>query len=199
MRSNPRYADAYNNLAIVLARQGKYDEAILSHKAGLQVRDDRSSDHNNLCRVYMQKGDLDAALNENSVALRCDPNFLGAWMSREEICIKQKDLEQAAKCVQRMIEIDPRSPETRQAELVLAGTLIDLKQFDESIVWLSRILEVNNASPEVYNARGLAYAQKGDLNHAKQDFEQVVRLMPQFPRARENLAAIEAQLARPHK
>ena len=32
--SNQRYADAFNNLAIVLARQGKYDEAILCHKLG---------------------------------------------------------------------------------------------------------------------------------------------------------------------
>ena len=199
LRSNQRYADAFNNLAIVLSRQGKYDEAILSHKAGLAVRDDRASDHNNLCRVYMQKGDLDAALNENSVALRCDPNFLGAWMSREEICIKQKDLEQAAKCVQRMTEIDPKSPETRQAELVLAGNLIDLKQFDEAIAWLSRMLEVNSAAPEIYNARGIAYLQKGDLIHAKDDFEQVVRMFPQFPGAQERLGMIRAKLGSPPK
>ena len=59
LTSNQRYADAFNNLAIVLARQGKFDEAIVCHKAGLSVRDDRASDHNNLCRVYMQKCDLD--------------------------------------------------------------------------------------------------------------------------------------------
>ena len=57
LMSNQRYADAYNNLGIILAGQGKFDEAIACHKAGLGVRDDRASDHNNLCRVYMQKDD----------------------------------------------------------------------------------------------------------------------------------------------
>ena len=32
LMSNPRYADAFNNLAIVLARQGKFDEAIFFHR-----------------------------------------------------------------------------------------------------------------------------------------------------------------------
>ena len=73
LTSNPRYADAYNNLAIMLARQGadlagkgdipgamlKFDESIFVHKKGLEVRNVRASDHNNLCRVYMQKYDLD--------------------------------------------------------------------------------------------------------------------------------------------
>ena len=58
LHSNQRYADAFNNLAIVLARQGKLDEAIACHKAGFRVRNDRASDHNNLCRTYMQKHDL---------------------------------------------------------------------------------------------------------------------------------------------
>ena len=52
------------------------------------VRDDRASDHNNLCRVYMQKDDLESRrpgnakddfdkLKENTLPLQCDPNFLG--------------------------------------------------------------------------------------------------------------------------
>ena len=57
--------------------------------------------------------DLDNAMNETSYALlKCDPNFLGAWMSRAEIYVKQKNLDEAAKCVRRMIAIAPKAPET---------------------------------------------------------------------------------------
>ncbi len=209
LRSNQRYADAYNNLAIVLARQGKYDEAILMHKAGLGVRDDRASDHNNLCRVYMQKGDLaikngdidngnrdlENAMNENTVAIRCDPNFVGAWLSREEICFKQKKLEEAGKCVERMFSIDPGSPETRQAAVYFTGACIDLHRPDDAIQLLNQVLKSDVPYPELYNARGLAYFQKGDLQLAKQDFEQVVRIFPQFPGAQANLKAIGEKLA----
>ena len=34
LMSNPRYADAFNNLGIILAREEKFDEAIMSHIAG---------------------------------------------------------------------------------------------------------------------------------------------------------------------
>ena len=35
------------------------------------------------------KIDLENAMKENTISLQCDPNFLGAWMSRAEIDIKQ--------------------------------------------------------------------------------------------------------------
>jgi len=200
LKSNRRYADAYNNLGIVLARQRKFDEAILCHKAGLEVRYDRASDHNNLCRVYMQKGDLDNAMEQNTIALQqCDPNFLGAWMSRAEIHIKQKNLEEAVKCVQRMIRIDAKAPETLPAQFMIATKYLELTppDADKAIAWLSQILEINKSAPDVYNVRGLAYLLKNDLNRAKQDFEQVVRLSPQFPGAQENLNTIRAKLAHP--
>ncbi|MGO9115554.1 MAG: tetratricopeptide repeat protein [Thermoguttaceae bacterium] len=199
LRSNQRYADAYNNLAIVLARQGRFDDAIACHKLGLNVRPDRASDHTNFCRAYMQKGDLDSALEQNTVALQCDPNYLGAWMSRAEIYFKEKKLDEAAKCLQRMIAIDAKSPETRQIQITFAANCLDLHRPDDAIALLSQSLSSNDAFPELYDARGHAYMQKGDLNRAKEDFEQVVRLLPQFSGARENLKVIEAKLANPHK
>jgi len=194
VKSNPCYADAFNNLGIVLARQGKLDDAISAHKTGLSARNDRASDHNNLCRVYMQKGDLDSAVQENTVSRQCDPNFLGAWLTRAEIGIKQKDLDEATKCVQRMMAIDVKSPETIQAELLVAGVYLKLKRPEAAIDSLGDFLKHNPAVPDVYNARGIAYAQKGDLIHAKEDFEQVLRIRPNYADAQGRLDAIQTQL-----
>jgi tetratricopeptide (TPR) repeat protein len=227
LTSNPRYADADNNLAIMLARQGtdlagkgdfpgamlKFDESIFVHKKGLEVRNGRASDHNNLCRVYMQKYDLDTkqgnlssatgaldnALKENEISLQCDPNSLGAWMSRAEIRVKQKNLDEAAKCVHRMAAIDAKAPETLQEQFILAVNCLDLNRPDEAISWLSQILEVNKSLADVYNVRGKAYVKKGTLNCARQDFEQVLRIRPDYPGAQERLKAIRAQLANPKK
>ena len=211
--SNPRYADAFNNLGIILARQGKLDEAIASHKAGLKLRNDRGSDHNNLCRAYLQKGDLDSALKENAISLQCDRNFLGAWMTQAEIRVKQKNLDEAGKCVRKMVAIAANAPETLQTQFMMATKLIEMgrtemgakhveeavKHLDKGIGWLSQILEVDKSAAEVYNARGVAYLLKGDLLPAKQDFEQVLRLRPQFPGAQEKLNEIQTQLDNPKK
>ena len=89
-----------------------------------------------------------------------------------------------------MIAIDARSPETIQAQLILAAKCLDLHRPDEAIALLNRFLKINDAVPEMYNARGFAYLQKGDWNRAREDFEQVVRLSPQFPGVQEKLESI---------
>ena len=215
LMSNQRYADAYNNLGIVLAGQGKLDEAIACHKAGLSIFNHRASDHNNLCRVYVKKyvqetqknqpalakADLENALAEHRLSVQCDPNFLPAWINGTEIYIKQGALDEAEKCVRRMIEIDAKSPSqtTYQAEGMLAEYYLGKKRFDKALMWLNQMLEINKSAPDIYTARGFAYVQ-GDLaqalknldqnrdalKRALEDFEQALRINPQFPGAGES-------------
>ena len=211
LMSNQRYADAYNNLGIILYREGKFDEAIRCHKAGLGVRDDRASDHNNLTRVYMQKGageikkgeidnakgDLEDAMQQNAMALQCDPNFLGAWLSRAEIYILQKNLNEAVKCLPAHDRHRRQVAGNHPGAFDHGGQVHRLRRPDEAIELISRFLKINDAVPEMYNARGFAYLQKGDWNRAREDFEQVVRLAPRFPGVQEKLEYIRAQLANP--
>ena len=223
LKYNQRYADAYNNNGIILVREGtellakgmipeaekKFDDAIACHKQGLGVRDDRASDHNNLCRAYMARSDLrfkqgdlkhanadlDNALNETSYALlKCDPNFLGAWINRAQIYVKQKKLDEAVDCVRRMIAIAPKAPETFSAQLTIAKHCVDANQPDKAIELLNPILEINNSAVEVYFLRALAYLQKGDLIHAKEDLGHIppqLRETPQFREALEKLREAE--------
>ena len=145
------------------------------------------------------KTDLDNALEQNAIALKCDPNFLDAWMSRADICIMQKNLDEAARCVQRMTALDARSPTTIQKQFILAASYLDLDRPDEAIAWLSQILEVNKSLADVYNVRGTAYAKKGDWNHAKEDFQRLVLLAPQYPGAQEKLSDVRSRLTNPQK
>ncbi len=210
---NRRYADAFNNLGIVLSLEGKFDEAIECHRKGLEIFDRRASDHNNLARVYLKrrdlevqkgetdkaKADLDDALEELLIAQRCDLTFLPAWLTWIEIFIKQKNVNEAARCVQRMIDIDGKSPATLQGQLQLAKCYLDLKRPDDAIAGLTAILEIAKSLPEVYNARGTAYLQKGDLQHALEDFEQVLHLAPQYPGVQERILDVRERLGNPKK
>ena len=91
MSNQQHYADAYNNLGIILARQGKFDDAINCHKLGLNVRFDRASGpQQSLCRVRTwSRADQESKRNENRqgqgrsrqrateqglIALQCDRN-----------------------------------------------------------------------------------------------------------------------------
>ena len=111
MTSNQRYADAYNNLGIILEREGeqfahdgkfdeserKFNDSIALHIQGLKVMGDRASDRNNLSRVYLHRRDLylkkrpaparprpisTAPSRKNKASLDLDHNFLSSWMTK---------------------------------------------------------------------------------------------------------------------
>lgn len=144
------------------------------------------------------QADLDNAVQENDISLLCDPNFLGAWASRADIAIMQGKLDEARKCVERMISIDPHAPETLQEERIMANRHLELNHADEAIGWLSRILE-SNPLVEVYYARGSLYLQKGDWIHAQQDLAKVAHDFPQFPGVQDKLREIQRQLEKTQK
>ncbi len=159
---NGRYADAFNNLGIVLAEQGrelhakgqldkalaKLEDAARQHLSGLNVRFDRASDHNNLCGVFLEMAKihkaaaekaqkdrdsakaaaesqlqaqaLTAAMQQDDVALQCDPNFVGAWQTRIEILREMNKPEKTLHCYERIIEIDPTHDGIRALMALLA-------------------------------------------------------------------------------
>jgi tetratricopeptide (TPR) repeat protein len=159
---NQRYADAFNNLGIVLAEQGaalraehKFDEALgkledaaRQHANGLAVRYDRASDHNNLCGVFLQMGQvhkdiadkaeaagntskaaaerklqdraLAAALKEDDTALECDRNFTGAWWRRFDILAEQGKPDEGVQFFDRIVEIDPTGDGPRALNRLVA-------------------------------------------------------------------------------
>ena len=197
----------------MLSEEGKFDEAIVCHREGLKIVDQRASDKTNLSRAYLKrrdlelqqgetdkaKADLDDALEELLVAQRCDPNFLPAWLTWTEIYIKQKNVDAAATCVQGMIAIDRKSPTTLQAQYQLAKYYLNLDRPDDAIAGLTAMLEIDKSTPEVYDARGTAYVEKGDLQHALEDFEQVLRLAPQYPGVQERIRDVRERLGNPKK
>jgi protein O-mannosyl-transferase len=238
---NQRYADAYNNLGIVLAeqgaelaRQGKFAEAIVKledsarqHMNGLQVRPDRASDHNNLCRVFLQmtqvhKGAaekartahesskaeeerklqaeaLKNAMRENEVALQCDRNFVGAFLSRIEILGEQNKPwdKEAIRCYERIIAIDPTHDGIRAL-----GSLVnhyeEQKESDKSIKCLgnageSYLQAVAAKVPSLEFAHmplvlANAYVSLKQPDKAARWLDQAGEVLNQVPNSPENLS-----------
>jgi tetratricopeptide (TPR) repeat protein len=212
LRSNFRYADAYNNLGLVLLQQGKVDEAIASHLKGLTVRDDKASDHNNLCSAYLAKEDLDAkngdtakaaedhdnALKQSDLALRCDPNFVGAWVVRAQISSKDKDFEKAAECLKAVVRIAPNSPDAIKFRFQIGLLYYELKRFDDAIDWYTQVIDATSSTPQphVLFARGRAYEDKGDFSKAEKDFAAVLKIAPNVSEARDHLSLVRAKLGK---
>lgn len=145
---NKRYADAFNNLGIVLAeqgrdleRQGRFDEALAKleesaqqHTNGLGVRPDRASDHNNLCGAYLEMGKVHKAAAEKA---RQEHNTAKA---DDEGKLADLSLDQAMKEDDVALQCDPNFVGAWQSRIAI---LREQKKPDDTWHSYERIIEID--------------------------------------------------------
>ena len=75
LRLKPDYADAQNQLGIILASQGKLNEAINQFRQVLRINPDNAYVHYNLGFTYLIMGDTDSALEQYNMLKSLDQNL----------------------------------------------------------------------------------------------------------------------------
>jgi protein O-mannosyl-transferase len=156
---NQRYADAYNNLGIVLHEQGqqlrkegKFDEALAKlkdaaaqHENGLRVRFDRASDHNNLCGVLLEMAGVHG---DAAAKAKADGNSAKA---AEESRVQSADLNRALQECNVALQCDRNFVGAYQTRFEIQREQNDMKGLAESV---RRIVEIDPRSQEASLAVG---------------------------------------------
>jgi len=75
----PGFANAYNNLGVLMMKQGKYDEAFDNFIRALTYDENNAIAHNNLAFVLLKRGRLEEALSESRKALALQKDFTRAF------------------------------------------------------------------------------------------------------------------------
>jgi tetratricopeptide (TPR) repeat protein len=75
----PGFYNAYNDLGVLMIKEGKYDEAFNNFIKALSYDNNNVGAHNNLGFVLLKKGRLEEALIELKKALAAEKNFLPAF------------------------------------------------------------------------------------------------------------------------
>ena len=78
---NPKYANAYYNLAVLLIGQGNLGRAELELKKAIKLKPDFAIAHYNLGFILKDQGRLKEAKSHNHKALEVDPQFTDAYLS----------------------------------------------------------------------------------------------------------------------
>ena len=98
---------ANNNLGVVLAEQGKSDEAIARYRLSIRTRPSFMYSHNNLGFELAQRGELEAAIEEYRAALAIDPGYVDAEVNWGNALLQLRRFDEAVTHYAAAARLDP--------------------------------------------------------------------------------------------
>jgi tetratricopeptide (TPR) repeat protein len=103
----PDHAGAQNNVGLILAQQGKSEEAIGLLQHLLRTKPDYADAHHNLGMAFQEQGRFGEAMTCYERALQRKPDFAEAHNNLGNVLREQGKLEEAAACYQRALALKP--------------------------------------------------------------------------------------------
>jgi tetratricopeptide (TPR) repeat protein len=164
---DPKYARAYTNLGSALAKSGDVNAAVSAFQKALTFDPDNLAAHMNLGVALREKGDAEGALTHLRRVAKSEPLNAGVQYELGQTLRQSGDLTGAQQAFERALNIDP---ELREGYY---GLGVVLKQEGAT----ARRVKAAPASPadDLYRS-GKEAAARGDLNGAKQQFFEALRV-----------------------
>ena len=189
----PDYAQVHYNLGVTYAELGRVDEActelLVALRSGTMPRDfklgrlaDRLGGAKKGSRRYREL--LEAVL-EAGPRDKVAWSLLGLWHQ------EQGELDEAAECYQKAIEIDGSfAPALNN----LGGVYFEKGELGQAAEVCQRVLQTNPKDPRTHLNLGRIYLKEGDVRGALRQWRLVLAIDPDCQEARDLIADLERRL-----
>jgi tetratricopeptide (TPR) repeat protein len=186
---NPDCWMAYNNLGSVLAREGKFDQAISYSQKSLEIEPKNAEAYKNLGLVLAQKGEMDGAISLWQKSLEIEPDDAKIHYDLGVAYFMNGQTDKAIVHFQKALEIQP---DFALAHNNLGLALFEKGWMDKAIVHYRKALEIQPDYATAHNNLGFALFKKGRVMEAIIHWQKTLELQPQNMDARNNLAWVLA-------
>jgi len=191
LEKNPGSWLAHNGLGVVLAEQGKFQEAIFHYSQALQVKPDHYKAHNNLGNAFASQGKIKEAINQYSESLRLRPDYAEAHSNLGNVLASQGKFAEA---IDHYSEALQSEPDYVEAHINLANVLASQGKFDQAIDHYSEALRSKPDHGAAHYNLGNVLARQGRFQEAISHYREVLRIEPDQAEAHNNLGnLLEAQ------
>src|SRR5499427_444852 len=184
LAKNPVAWMAHNNLGALLARQGKFTEAIEQYERALRLKPDEAEAYTNLGGVLARQGKLTEAVQNCERALQLEPDYAEAYYNLAVALAAQGKLPEAVKNYERALQL---KPDYAEACNNLGVALSEQGKLAEATKNYERALQLKPDYPEAYNDLGIALGEQGNFSEAIRSFERALQLKPDYTEAYTNL------------
>ena len=175
---------AHDGLGLILASQGKNDEAIHQYLEALRIRPDFAEAHNHMGNALKIQGIPGEAIDHYKKALGIKPQYAEAYYNLGHILAGQGKIADAVEQYSAALKLRPEYPEVHYQ---LGSALMNQGKIDEAMAHYFKALNKRPTDAKIFNQLGFALVKKGRINEARIQFSKAVQIEPHFARAHYNL------------
>jgi tetratricopeptide (TPR) repeat protein len=173
LKLNPGFAEAHFNLAAALGDAGRIQDAIAQYQEAIRLKPDFTDARYNLGNVLSgMPGRLDDAVAQYLALLQIDPSYAEARYNLALVCYRRGNRDAARIQLQVVVKQQPCFVEGRR----LLGAILDKEgRLDEAIRQTNRF------------SLAVDLSKQGRLDEGITEFQEALRLKPDFAEARKDL------------
>jgi tetratricopeptide (TPR) repeat protein len=180
----------HGNLGVVLAAQGKLDQAVAHYAEALRLKPDYAGVHNDLGLALAAQGKLEQAMAHYAEALRLKPDYAEAHNNLGQALAAQGKWDQA---VAHYAEALRLRPDYAEAHNSLGLALAAQGKLDQAVAHYAEAQRLKPGLADIPNNLGVALAQQGKLDGAITMFQKAIHIKPDFSVAYSNLGLAYAK------
>ena len=187
IRLRPGYAEAHNNLGVVLLQKDRIDEAIARFESALRIEPFYADAHNNLGNAWFGKGEWEKAAGQFQQALEILPGSVEPHYNLGNTWLRQGKLDRAAEEYAKALSIEPAHT---APGAIWAGCSFRPATRKMPSLSFARSSGIRPDDAGARNNLGCALEQLGKTGEAVKQFQLALEVAPDFAEARSNLVRV---------
>ena len=170
----------FGHVGDVLRLQGRFPEAVQSHRRAIELNPGWWGRHNDLAHTFLDQGEYEEAAASYRRAIELDPGSAARWNNLSLLLFEQGRLDEAITNLRRAIELDPNNPLYHSN---LAEVLIRLGKIEEGFASSRKSIELDPTHASAHDAMGLGLLGLGRIEEAEKNFRRAIELDADLPDA----------------
>lgn len=168
----------------------RIEQQLAFYKAKVESNPRVPEDRVNLGYTYYLKGQNEEALQQFKVAITLDPKFADAYYDMGVVYKDQKKYDDALEAFSKGAKLAPRD----YKNFLQMGVIYNLQgKYKDAITALNRANSERPGSSDVIYQIGISAEKTGDIDGARQLYQQAVNFDPNYKEAKEALARVSSK------
>ena len=188
-KASPQDPRPYLRLGLILRRLDKIEEARKAFEEAQKLAPDNLMAVAQLVDLDIQSKNFDAAAQRVQAQLQKTPQSSAAYLLDGKVSAAQGEWNRAESVLVKALELDPNSS---GAYGLLISTYLATNRLPEAIAQLEAVLTKNPKEVRALMLSALIYEKMNDLSKARDAYEKLLAVDPDFAPALNNLAYLYA-------